>query len=578
MKNKLRPYKSKRYFRLTNGLAISAEECLTVFSRPSPKPYQTSSIRELVDELSKGKDAVLCLPTGTGKTFVYLPVAITAASNGFRVCVLVATNLIMEQIKLKYMPSLKPKIDPDYVKGIENYECELTKGKADYGTCTKEQRIECSNKGSKCEVLLTNELLDKSNFVITNFHKFLSVPTTKAFDLVIIDDSHGFENALEDKFQTRVSYHEVDQIFRKHEEKSDLLSDFSGAFLDFFDDAWSTIPPEQLVRRMPDDVIKNLAEIKSYDKLRSELRNLDKLDRSLCYNLMYFVDCCRNASLNTFYLQKDWYNRDDRLEAYLISRKSETYQDRVIKNLFRKAKVAFISATPGEVITHAKYCTHRNYTQNSLAIVPHQQPLAIRNWFEGLTIFETNDISGDAQDSIEKGAQIAAGILKKSPTKGRALLLFKNYRDQRKAEVLLKKNVDRDITFIDDGFQTETVQELVEKADVIMATASSRLWEGIDISNLKLEIVFSLPFIRPPVYLDQNKSFSYGKRKMLVRLQQGIGRLIRKEKDRGVCVIMDNRLEKYKTSSNFSELYRERVVSVNSSDICKKVEKTLLVK
>lgn len=558
---------------MIKGLTISEQECLKTFSKTKPKRYQSSSIKELVSELSLGKDIALCLPTGTGKTFVYLPITITAANRGYRVCILVATNLIMDQVRRNYLPNFKTNVQPYYAKGIEHYDCPLTNDIADYGTCTAAQRLECSKKNSKCMVLHTNTQLEDHNFIITNFHKFLSVPTKRGFDLIVIDDSHGFENAQDDKFQTRVSYYEINGAYKRHEQKGDVLSDFAGEFLDFFDDGVRTVPHEELTRRAPDDVIKKIAEIKSYDRLQKDIKNLEEPDRSTCYNLLYFVRCCQNASLHTFYIQKDYYNPDDPQEASLIARKSDKFQSKMITSLFNKSKVIFATATPGDIAIHAGSCTHRDYNQDSLAIVPQKQPSTVKNWFKGLTIFETSDVSGDARDSVENGAHIASEILKSFRVK--TLLLFKNYRDQKKAEIFLKKNADRDITFIDDGFQTETVQELVEKADVIMATASSRLWEGIDIRNLKLEMIFSLPFIRPPVHLDKSKSFQYVKRKMLVRLQQGIGRLIRKENDCGVCVIMDNRLDKYKNSSNFSESYRQRITNVSTDNLCREVERIL---
>ena len=101
-------------------------------------------------------------------------------------------------------------------------------------------------------------------------------------------------------------------------------------------------------------------------------------------------------------------------------------------------------------------------------------------------------------------------------------MLFKSYRDQRTARGSLRRNIDRQITFIEEGMQNEEVQELVEIGDIIMASASSRLWEGIDISNLKLEIIFSLPFIRPPIHLPADRSFPYVVRKMLIRLLKNI--------------------------------------------------------
>jgi len=555
---------------MTTGLTLSLDECLSTFL-VNPRPYQRDSIKELVNGLAKGNDVATCLPTGTGKTYVYLPAAIVAANHGHRVCIIVATNLIIDQLERKYLPNFKVKTKPHVVKGIEHYDCLLTGNKADYGTCNKKQKSECSKERPECTVLNITKEFEEYPFILTNFHKFLSTPTERGFDLIIIDDSHGFENALDDKFQNRLAYYQINDLFKRHELKNDAIADFTGFFLDYFDDALRAIPPDQLNRRMPDDVIKGIAEIEGFDQLQNQLKNIGEADRDIVFDMLYFANCCKNTSYNTFYIQKDYYNQNDPQEAALIARKSDSFQNNVVKKLFGKSKVVFASATPGDIITHASYCTHRKYTDDSISIIPKSVPPQVENWFNGLQILETRDFPKDSSDSIEKSAEIAAEILKRG--KGKTLLLFKSYRDQRKAENTLKKIVTREITFIDDSYQTEKVQQCVEKADIIMATASSRLWEGIDISDLKLEIIFSLPFIRPPVHLEPRDSFPFVRRKMLIRLQQGIGRLIRKENDTGVCIILDNRLEKYKKSAHFSEAYRKRIIALNIEDLLSEFEK-----
>jgi ATP-dependent DNA helicase DinG len=538
-----------------------------------PKPYQRSAIKELVAELAAGKDAALWLPTGTGKTYVYLPVAIAAVNKGYRASILVATNLLMGQMGQKYLPNFRTTIKPYYAKGVEHYNCLLTKDSADYGICTPEQRELCQVENHHCMVLHTNRQLGEYAFIVTNFHKFLSVPTQEHFDLVVIDDSHGFENAVDDKFQTRMTYYQVDEFYRRHEQLNDSVSDFAGVFLDLFDSVLGAIPPSLYARRIPDDDVKRIAEIKEYDELWDQMRNLEEVDRRTCRGLLYFVRSCRNATLNTFYVQKDYYSPNDPHDSVLVARKSETFQSNVIRSIFGESRVLFVSATPGEIATHASYCTRREYAANTISTIPKVQPRAVRDWFKGLRIFETQDFPEKGEDSIEKGAQISAQMLAGVP--GKALLLFKNYRDQRRAENVLKKAVNREITFIDDSFETETVQDLVEKADIIMATASSRLWEGIDISDLKLEIIFSLPFIRPPIHLEQHESFLFSKRKMLIRLQQGIGRLVRKEGGLGVCVVLDRRLDKYKNSSNFSDAFRQQIRSTSIARINQTVKRVL---
>jgi len=557
---------------MAKDLGISEQEAIKSM-RTRPKPYQRSAIKELVAELNAGKDAALLLPTGTGKTYVYLPVAIAAANKGHRVAILVGTNLLMGQMNRKYLPNFRTPIKPYYAKGVEHYTCLLTKESADYGTCTPEQRELCQVENHHCMVLHTNRQLGQYAFIVTNFHKFISVLTHEHFELVVIDDSHGFENALDDRFQTRISYYQVEELYQRHEQLKDSMSDFAGVFLDLFADVLGAVPPNQESRRIPDDDVKRIADINESDTLRDQMRNLDELDRRVTRELLYFVRNCQNATLNTFYVQKDHYNLDDPHDSVLIARKSEAFQRNVIRSIFGESSVVFVSASPGEITTHANYCTRREYAPGTISTIPKVQPRAIRNWFRGLRIFETEDFPEGSKDSIEEGAEISAQMLAR--TSGKALLLFKSYRDQRKAENVLKKTVNREITFIDDSFETETVQDLVEKADIIMATASSRLWEGIDISNLKLEIIFSLPFIRPPIHLTQPESFLFSKRKMLIRLQQGIGRLVRKEGSTGVCAILDKRLDKYKNSSDFSDALRQQIRRTNMAKINQEVRRVI---
>jgi ATP-dependent DNA helicase DinG len=74
------------------------------------------------------------------------------------------------------------------------------------------------------------------------------------------------------------------------------------------------------------------------------------------------------------------------------------------------------------------------------------------------------------------------------------------------------------------------------------------------------------------VYLEKNDGFQFTKRKMLIRLQQGIGRLIRNQDDKGICVILDKRLEKYKGSKDFAEAYREKIEPVSLDELVEKLK------
>ena len=207
------------------SISISDDECFSYFGGEY-RPYQKKSISEILESLRCGTDSALILPTGTGKTIVFLSIAIAAANMGYRVAVLVATNQIIDQVKQKYLPMFKSKIFPSIVKGIENYKCDITGLTADYGLCTPDQKEECKSTNPNCAILKVNKQFESDNLILTNYHKFLSVKLEKGFDIVIIDDSHGFENALDDKFQSRISYYQVDNLFKRNDVEGNVIGDF----------------------------------------------------------------------------------------------------------------------------------------------------------------------------------------------------------------------------------------------------------------------------------------------------------------------------------------------------------------
>jgi len=101
--------------------------------------------------------------------------------------------------------------------------------------------------------------------------------------------------------------------------------------------------------------------------------------------------------------------------------------------------------------------------------------------------------------------------------------------------------------------------ELLRKMSVnpnVVLFATSSFWEGIDIQgdNLRCVIIEKLPFDSPadPVYKAKvnllkfkglNPFVHYSIPRAVLRLKQGMGRLIRSKTDKGVIAIMDNRIK-----------------------------------
>jgi hypothetical protein len=310
------------------------------------------------------------------------------------------------------------------------------------------------------------------------------------------------------------------------------------------------------------------------DEIKQEITKMENQTyHDVCWNIYYFVSRCNKASEYQFYVRSDFYDQDDFESSELISRKEDI--GFFIKKRFDKSGLVFATATPGDAIKHASACSLRNYKDGELRITPSRDVAfpGIDNWFNRLNILVVTDI-GDTrqQDAFNKAMNLTTNIL--TTRSERALVLFKNYRDQRKANDLLTKKLnDEKLFFIDSSIQdSDFVEQLASKTQISLASASSTLWEGINILDLRIAIIVTAPFIRPPI---GNKKPYPDERRMLIRLQQGIGRIIRKPTDYGVAVLMDERFEKYVKRKNFDKRLAKRVQITSCEQVMTLIEKIL---
>ncbi|HON55584.1 MAG TPA: helicase C-terminal domain-containing protein [bacterium] len=113
----------------------------------------------------------------------------------------------------------------------------------------------------------------------------------------------------------------------------------------------------------------------------------------------------------------------------------------------------------------------------------------------------------------------------------------------------------------------ESRRQLIDKfrkqyKSVLFATDS--FWEGVDVRGDALEIVvlFKLPFKTPddPIveakteYLKRHRHNAFNEYqlpKAVIKLKQGVGRLIRTKNDKGIIVILDNRIKTKNYGSKF---------------------------
>ena len=148
-------------------------------------------------------------------------------------------------------------------------------------------------------------------------------------------------------------------------------------------------------------------------------------------------------------------------------------------------------------------------------------------------------------------------------TKGRALILFTAKSDLKAVYNILKeRNLGyRLLRQRASSSQDELLHQFKEDENSVLL-ATGTFWEGIDVPGKALSnvIIFKLPFPVPDPIIEYKRNTSedflmeVSVPLMVVKLRQGVGRLIRNHKDKGIVAILDPRI-----SDNSKRPYRDLV-------------------
>ncbi|KHF40401.1 ATP-dependent DNA helicase [Halalkalibacter okhensis] len=138
-------------------------------------------------------------------------------------------------------------------------------------------------------------------------------------------------------------------------------------------------------------------------------------------------------------------------------------------------------------------------------------------------------------------------------TNGRALLLFRSEEELHQFKQLATEDHDFakwDLLFEGDQEISQLISNFQQETNSVLCALS--LWEGLDIPGESLSnvMIWSLPFPpNDPVFAAKRNAASDSLNEvdipyMLLRLRQGVGRLIRTHEDKGIATIFDEQLYK----------------------------------
>ena len=165
-------------------------------------------------------------------------------------------------------------------------------------------------------------------------------------------------------------------------------------------------------------------------------------------------------------------------------------------------------------------------------------------------------------------------------TNGKTLVLFTSKSDMNYVYKQIGDKFDDINIYIQrDGSSQDEIKEKFRNDINSVLFSTGIFWEGIDIKGESLSslIIARLPFPVVDPIMEYKKDL-YGADgfnkvyipEMLIKLKQGIGRLIRSETDKGIVSILDSRLN---TNKNYQDLVKETIPIKNFVYNIKDVEK-----
>ncbi len=142
-------------------------------------------------------------------------------------------------------------------------------------------------------------------------------------------------------------------------------------------------------------------------------------------------------------------------------------------------------------------------------------------------------------------------------SEGGTLILFTSYKRMNESFEYLRDNfINAGLVVGKQGSETRNILlKKMREINNFVLFATSSFWEGIDVKgeNLRMVIIEKIPFdsVDDPLYNAKvklieykglNSFISYSLPRAILKLKQGMGRLIRSKSDRGIIAILDNRI------------------------------------
>lgn len=469
-------------------------------------------------------------------------------------------------------------------------ECKFQKCSSYYTCNFIKKRGEMQE--SKGAIICNHDLLLENQKRKLNEQKVLLAPV----EIIVLDEAHNLEIKARNSYKKILLFSNVNSIVNKsyrllskvgYPISSRDISGLNTNIKDFFDIVKQQAE-KQIEKLIKKNIILNKEDMETCDiQFTEHLLNIsrtiyEELERysslvqlydrrndedSVADNLLEIIDFYKELSNGegasvVFWIEKNKNN-------YLIASCPKNINERLKMILFddKETTKVLTSATLNTNTDKNKYYDYFmksiGLTKNQSTFIsePKESPFDIEN---NTLLYYSNDIAHPQKEHnkyIQDVTNRIADLI--SITEGKTLILFTAKSDMKIVyDKLKEKNLPYKLIIQSDGAsQIKTKEDFKEDINSVLLSTGT-FWEGIDIQGKSLSsvIIVRLPFpILDPVIKYKSSlakdSMSVYLPEMIIKLKQGVGRLIRCNTDKGIVAILDSRIGDFSKSSYKNQVF-----------------------
>ena len=448
----------------------------------------------------------------------------------------------------------------------------------------------CS-KALECPYLLNRQNFTKNGAIICNHDLLIQslkrdddAQILKEPNVLVIDEAHSIEDKVRNAYKKYLDKRHIENIFwnihhrilnsdDSIEIEQEFFYNLNGLFLDILTNAKRGLAKNIKIDSGYDECVRvnfNITNktkeklnflIKRIDKLLKEVKNYEILNNDIVTNKeidelkevrQSFCDLLDKEKSNYVYWV-EFLGKDGKFIRIMYAPKEI---DKITSRLLSNPNY-------GKILTSATLTTQDDdysYYAKSIGLdniigINVLKEFSINspyNYQDNTLIYYGNDLPNPNDKELyleEIKARIKELV---NITNGKSLILFTSKKDMHEVYEYLKDEVNFPIYIQEDGKEKALIENFQnEENSCLLGTGT--FYEGIDIkgSSLSQVIIAKLPFpIVEPVIMDKASIYTNGFKEvylpeMLIKLKQGVGRLIRSENDTGIISILDSRMQNY---------------------------------